>query len=159
MASQYPYFGFFPALRINKSIELGDWLVGEPPPDTPWRSNEFRELAIRLVQSVAEQGFADSALLWHRERGFSGECPASEVAHAIQTAVGFAVLDANDHIAPDDLNRGSQIATTENAELYLQPVDERTVSPPDPMGTKIIAITGDQRTTRWCADTRRPWSC
>lgn len=49
--------------------------------------------------------------------------PEPEVWAAIRATLCFVALDANDHIR-DDLNAASFLATSENAELYTQPIDE-----------------------------------
>jgi hypothetical protein len=120
---QYPHFGFFPALPFAKNIALGDWLVGNPPADVAWRSERFKSLAELLMASFEKIGFKNGARLWHRERGFDGALPTNEEISAIQAAIRFAVLDANDQIF-GNLNAGYYLATTENAELFLQPIVE-----------------------------------
>ena len=62
-------------------------------------------------------------MLWHRDRGFDGTKPTDEEIAAIRAAVTFAVLDANDRIS-DDGNKGWHLATTENADIFIQPIDE-----------------------------------
>jgi hypothetical protein len=103
---------------------MGEWVVGLPPDGTPWRSDVFKDLAHKLLTSVVERGFRDPASLWHRTRGFSGEVPSEHARVAIQAAVRFAALDANDFYRMTDLNRGSFITTSENSTLFLQPIDE-----------------------------------
>jgi len=61
-------------------------------------------------------------MLWHRDRGFDGLLPSNEEIQAIRAAVAFAVLDANDRVP--ELNRGHYLATADNADLFLQPIDE-----------------------------------
>jgi hypothetical protein len=119
-----PHVGFFPALPLARTLDLGDWLVGLPSPDVPWRTDRLRELTQTLMASFSDSGFDNGALVWHRERGFDGTLPPDEARAAIAAAVGFAVLDTNDRL--DDLNKGHFLATTENAALYFQPIDEET---------------------------------
>lgn len=126
MLEARPMVGFFPALPVEKRLEFGDWMVGPLPDDVPWRSARFDELVKALLASVARNGFRNSALLWHRERGLDGQMPAPDVIEAIQAAVRFAVLDSNDRVlARDRENVGHYLATSENAELYVQPIDEK----------------------------------
>lgn len=125
MSPEYPCIGFFPALPLKRTLVLGDWMVGGPPDDTPWRSARFRELAETLHSSFSAFEFQGGAMLWHRERGFDGTPPSSAEIDAIRAAVGFAVLDANDRLfGHRGLNPGDYLATAENGELYLQPIDE-----------------------------------
>lgn len=42
---------------------------------------------------------------------------------AIRATICFVVIDANDHVR-DDANAGRYLATSENAELFSQPIDE-----------------------------------
>jgi hypothetical protein len=66
-------------------------------------------------------------MLWNRKDGFSGQLPTDQVYGAIQAAIRFAALDANDFSENDD-NRAFYLVTAENAELFLQPVDEASGS-------------------------------
>lgn len=121
--SKHPYIGFFPALPVANNLDLGEWLVGTPPAEVTWRSPRFKELSETLFASFAKVGFGERSLLWHRDRGFDGQLPPDNIIRAIQAGVRFAVLDANDDVRGDP-NAGYYLATTENAELYLQPIDE-----------------------------------
>lgn len=118
-----PFFSFFPALPLSKTLRLGDWCIGTPDTDVPWRSARFRELALAHVASFAKEGFKDGAWMWHHARGFDGSMPEPEVWSAIRATTCFVALDANDHVR-DDPNAAHYLATSENAELYTQPIDE-----------------------------------
>ena len=125
--SQQRYVAFFPALPLEKNIELGDWVVGTPPDATPWASRRFRDLSESLVRSFGQTGFTGGAMLWHRVRGFDGSKPPDEVCQAIHAALTFASLDANDRLRltePDDGNKRWDMATTENADMFIQRIDE-----------------------------------
>src|SRR5579862_9182157 len=110
MSSSDPHIGFFPSLRLKTNLRLGDWVVGSPPPGTPWVSTEFETLSNSLISSFKKRRFAGGARLWHRERGFDGKLPDSEACSAIHAAVAFAVLNANDLVPAGD--RECQLATT-----------------------------------------------
>jgi hypothetical protein len=106
------------------SLELGEWRIGKPPQGGAWRSPRFKSLAESLVKSFEKLGFRDIAMFWHRDRGFDGTIPRDAEIRAIQASVRFSALDANDQVL-SGRNVGHFLATTENAELFLQPVDER----------------------------------
>jgi hypothetical protein len=116
------YVGFFPALPLARNLELGEWVVGTPEDNTPWASRRFRDLSESLVRSFEKVRFKGGAMLWHRDRGFDGSKPSDEEIQAIRAAVAFAVLDANDPLPY--LNKGHYMATTDNADLFIQPIDE-----------------------------------
>ena len=121
------YVGFFPALPLAKNIELEEWVVGTAPADTQWASSRFRELSETLVRSFGKLGFSGGAMLWHRDRGFDGSKPSDNLIAAIHAAVAFAALDANDWLRPiegDNGNKSGDLATTENADLFIQSIDE-----------------------------------
>lgn len=107
---------------MDVAISLGEWCAGSPPSGTAWRSERFRDLTGDLLSTLARDGFKHSAMVWHRDRGFDGELLPDDIIEAIQASVRFAALDANDHLR-DDPNAGFYIATSENAELYVQPID------------------------------------
>jgi hypothetical protein len=122
MPSKNPHISFFPALPLAKNLELGEWVIGTPPAETRWAPGRFRELSLALVRSFEKRGFKNGALMWHRHLGFDGSLPTDEEIQAIRAAVAFAVLDANDPLP--DLNKGHYMATTDNADLFMQPIDE-----------------------------------
>lgn len=122
----HPCVSFFPALPLGRNLDLGDWLVGNPPKETRWRSERFRTLATDLLASFEKLGFESAALVWQRDRGFDGVRPTDDQIKALGAAVSFAVLDANDALASDDVNKGHFLATAENAAFYVQPIDEAT---------------------------------
>lgn len=115
--------GFFPALRLEKNLQFGDWMVGTPPRSTRWASPRFQEVSTLLIKSFEKRKLRDGALLWHRTRGFDGSRPDDADAVAIAAAVAFAALDANDLIPAHF--RPRQLASTENTELFLQPLDDK----------------------------------
>jgi hypothetical protein len=125
MTAPHPFFSFFPALPIEKTVSLGDWSVGCPSADVAWRSSGFRELAEKLLASFHELNFKNGALLWHKGRGFDGSRPSSAEIGAIRAAVAFAAFDANDRLfGHTGLNPGHSLVTTENTDLFIQPIDE-----------------------------------
>lgn len=119
----HPFFSFFPALPLSKTLRLGDWSIGKPSPDVAWRSPRFKELALKHLDAFAKEGFKDGALMWHQDRGFDGSMPEPAIWTAIKASMCFAALDANDQLL-DDPNAVHYITTSENAELYTQPIDE-----------------------------------
>lgn len=121
--SSNPFFSFFPALPLSKTLHLGEWCIGTPDPKVPWRSPRFEQLARTHLNAFAKEGFKNGALMWHRERGFDGSMPEPQVWAAIRATMCFVALDANDHLFHDP-NAVHYIVTSENAELYTQPIDE-----------------------------------
>lgn len=122
-ATSNPFFSFFPALPLSKTLCLGDWCIGYPTDEVRWRSARFKELALTHFKTFENQGFTGGALMWHRERGFDGSMPEPTVWSALRAAVCFVALDANDHVR-DLPNAVHYLATSENAELFSQPLDE-----------------------------------
>lgn len=122
MLSPHPHVGFFPALPLEKTLALGEWMVGTPPADTPWRSPRFRELVETLLSSFRLLEFQAGSMLWHRERGFDGSAPSGDEMAAIRASVALTAFDTNDHLA--DWRKARCLVTAENAALYLQPIDE-----------------------------------
>lgn len=117
------HIGIFPALPLEKNVEIGEWIVGTAPTETLWATERFKELSLAFYRSFEGAGFKGGAMLWHRDRGFDGSHPEGQELGALAQAVTFATLDANDQIT-DDLNRGMYLATTENAAFFLQPIDD-----------------------------------
>jgi hypothetical protein len=124
MLPEARYFSFFPTLPLANNVDVGEWIAGTPPADTPWVSEPFKRLAETLLGSFERRRFTGGAMLWHRDGGFDGSKPSDDDIAAIRAAVTFAVLDANDRIQSDD-NRAHFMATAENADLFVQPINER----------------------------------
>jgi hypothetical protein len=99
-------------------------MVGNAPRETPWVSERFRELSEALIRSFEPAGFQGGAMLWHRTRGFDGTHPEDKELRALVQAVTFAALDTSDRHARDR-STARYSATTENGELFLQPIDEK----------------------------------
>lgn len=118
----YPYFSFFPALPLSKTLRLGDWCIGTPDTKVSWRSERFQKLAQAHAESFVKRGYKGGAWMWHHAHGFDGSKPADEIWSAIRATICFVVLDANDYVRGDP---AASFATSENAELYTQPIDEK----------------------------------
>jgi len=119
-----PFFSFFPALPISKTLQLGDWCIGYPATDVAWHSTRFKELALTHMNTFEKQGFKQGALMWHRTHGFDGSMPDERTWAAIRASVCFVAIDANDHVR-NDPNAVHFLSTSENAELFTQPIDEQ----------------------------------
>lgn len=76
------------------------------------------------MSALDKEGFKDPAIVWRADRGLNGEAPDQATAAAMQAAIKFAALDANDQ-SEGSLNRGRELATAENGTLHIQPVDEK----------------------------------
>lgn len=123
MPDLYRKLCFFPALPLSKNVQLGDWIVGAPPDDTKWATIRFKELSELALSAFDRLGFRRPSLMWHSKNGFDGEMPQLEECGAIQSSVRFAALDYND-ATDGDPNRAYDLVTSENAELFIQPLDE-----------------------------------
>lgn len=118
-----PAFSYFPALSVRSTFQLGPWSIGSLPDDVAWRSPRFESLVRGLLAALAEGGFRDPAVVWRTDAGLNGDAPDRPTAAAMQAAVRFAALDANDQ-SEGSLNRGRELATAENGVLHVQPVAE-----------------------------------
>jgi len=120
--SELPCLSFFPALRLARNVDLGAWIVGAPPADAAWRSQRFRALGTKLLDSFDDIGFTSPAIVWSPDSGLDGT-PPRDAAKALEAAIRFATLDANDQVDREH-NAGHFLATSENCALYIQPIDE-----------------------------------
>jgi Apea-like HEPN len=118
-----PYFSFLPFLPLSNTIPLGEWNIGVPDSGVSWCTPRFKELANTHLASFEKLGFPRGALMWHRERGFDGSKPDDKTLAAIRATITFVGLDANDLIRPTQL-AAHNFVTSENTELYIQPIDE-----------------------------------
>lgn len=108
-----PAFCYFPALSLRSTLRLGPWCIGSLPAVVNWRTPRFESLARGLLAAPDKGGFSDPAVVWRADAGVNGEAPEGTTAAAMQSAVRFAILDANDQ-SEGSLNRGRELATAEN---------------------------------------------
>jgi hypothetical protein len=120
----HPILCFFPALPLDRTLEFGEWRLGTPPADVVWRPDPFKRLAQALLASFENARYRDGAVLYHRDRGIDGTAPEVPSLRALYAAVAFAAADSNANLV-NDPNAGHSFLTTENAHLFVQPVDEQ----------------------------------
>jgi hypothetical protein len=118
-----PAFSYFPALSLRSTFRLGPWSVGSLPEGLSWRSPRFESLVRGLLTALGDSGFRDPAIVWRTGAGLDGDAPDGPTAAAMQAAIRFAALDANDQ-SEGSLNRARELATAENGILHIQPVNE-----------------------------------
>jgi hypothetical protein len=127
MQTERRFVGYFPALPLEKNLELGEWIAGVPPSGTPWASDRFRELSEKLVWSYQKRGFTDASMLWHRDRGFDGSKPS----------------DAEIGCARDGTRRSP------SGELKVRRSTRRPAGlPPERHGTALAGAHGDYGVVR-----------
>lgn len=112
-------------LPLRDEVSLSDWSIGPVPTSPVWKSERFERLAEAMRHSFSTDESPPGAALWNTEHGFDGSVPADVVLEAIRAAIRFAALDANDDVF-DMPNAANLLATSENAALYVQPIDEQS---------------------------------
>ncbi|MCC7061552.1 MAG: hypothetical protein IT456_02040, partial [Planctomycetes bacterium] len=128
MSATNPVLLYFPAIPAPhgmlepSSLGISQWRIGVPGPNVPWRDDRFRRLSLAFVDTFTPR-FGAGCLVWRVQGGFDGAMPSEDDLAALQLAVTFCLLDANDSIDRSDPNGGHYLSTTENGLLVVQPID------------------------------------
>lgn len=120
-----PVLVFCPYLQLQAPYEFAGWWIGPLDSfDGPWNPPELREAATELLARFVDVGGKTIArpTLVASIDGISGEPPPDIEALALAIALGS--LARNPHGPQDDDDRQSwRTITTDNADLWVQPVD------------------------------------
>lgn len=118
----------FPFLSITQPIEFGPWWLG--PLDQyqgPWLSPAFETAARRFLGSFRDSSgkpLGSGALLARAENaGADGVPPSAAEYQALELAVALGVIDQNLFWSASEPVNGRDVATTDNAALWIQPLD------------------------------------
>lgn len=76
----------------------------------------------KFVDPIAER-IASPSLLCRRDLQIDGQRPSDEEIGALQEAIAFAFLDENPRSRPGNRHEAWKVITTDNAELYVWPID------------------------------------
>ncbi len=123
---------FAPFLPVGKHIQFADWTIGRLSDfEGKWLSNEFETLARTFLNSFRYKGksFSDKmAIFCPVDSKLGSWSPAESDVHkekyqALQHAVTFSCLDANQSLSVKQRQWNEGIITSDNTEIYAWPLD------------------------------------
>lgn len=125
MTNERPYLLVAPYLPLSKRIEVDEWSVGPPEAfEAAWADRGFQEAATAFMEKFRNaegRPIERPALIAPRAGPIDGAFPGAERFEALQLALHFGLLDANPLWHPDA--DGWWTATTDNSDLWAQPID------------------------------------
>ena len=126
-----PYLLFCPYLPLPSSdefIEFGDWTLGSLRAfEDRWTNPRFKSQSEKFLSKFkkpqGDEPIRNPTLLCRKGKELDGEKPSDEELRALELSLAFGFLDANPEQGPDDQQEAWGMVTTENAELFLWPID------------------------------------
>lgn len=125
--NSHPVVLTLPYLKLAQPITFDGWWLGPSASYTgTWLSDPF-ELAARQVlgafRDVGGSAIEQPALLVRAAVGADGALPSRAELEALRLALAFATVDQNRYWSPGGQNDAWSTATTDNAVLWIQPID------------------------------------
>lgn len=123
----HPTLLAFPLLPLKKALTFGPWWLGPTEQfEGPWFSPEFEARARRFLSAFRDssgQPITGGALLARTDTGADGQPPNGGESTALELAVGFATIDQNPYWSPTTSTTAWNVATTDNAAMWIQPLN------------------------------------
>jgi hypothetical protein len=139
-----PVLIFCPYLDLREGQSVGDWDV------TPiatysgrWRDNAFEKRARQFLarfQNPDGRPITNPSLVTNKATGADGALPGSLEVEALQLALHLGLLDTNPAWAPG--LDGNWIATSDNSELFIWPLDVDGGGVATQRGAIVKVLTG-----------------
>jgi hypothetical protein len=126
MSAPTPVVLALPVLPLRRPVEFGPWWLGSLEDfQGPWLSSEFESSARRFLgafRDSSDDAIEKPAIIARREGGADGQPPTIAEHRAISAAIAFAVINQNPYWSEEVANAAWQVATTDNADLWVQPL-------------------------------------
>lgn len=123
----HPYLMFCPYLSLDKPLPCGPWDLGPLEAfDGRWADRLFEAQAKSFLKKFVDRNgnpIARPVLVVARQGAIDGALPTPAEIEALENAIGFAFLDQNPRREAESGQQGWQVITTDNAELFVWPVD------------------------------------
>ncbi len=125
--SPNPYVAVCPYLPLAQPVVFAGWWLGPASAfDGRWLSPAIKEATHRFLACFRTQDgrpIDRPSLLARVDGGVDGALPNDRERLALGSTIDFITLDANPYWSTDTQTAGWSIATTDNADLWLQPLN------------------------------------
>ena len=124
--SSNPVLTAFPYLPLAQPLQVGPWTVAPLSEfKGTWASSRFETSARAFLAAFRTPagGDLENPAVVARHGALDGCAPTPAERNVLERAVGFAVIDSNPYWADETKYAGHQIATSDNADLWVQPLD------------------------------------
>lgn len=124
VVSERPVVLACPYLPLRRPVEFSGWWLG--PLDQykgTWARPEFESRVRQFLRSFRVPGGGEidnPSLLARLEGGANGDPPTSAEQRALEQVIAYATIDSNPWWKPGA--QGWAVATTDNADLWVQPI-------------------------------------
>lgn len=148
MTSHRPYVIAAPYLPLKKRVDFGGWSAG--PADSfagRWKDDAFEKSAKSFLSKFRDangKGIKKPALIARTDGGVDGKFPGEKELEALQLALHFGTLNANPNWEPDA--DGWWVASSDNSEVWAQPIDIREGRIALDRGSLITVTSGGGKT-------------
>lgn len=124
--AQHPVVMLLPFLPLEAPVTFGGWWLGPLSEYSgEWASADL-EAATRTIASRFSAGdhqLDHPSLLARLDLGVDGLIPSAEAIEALRPAIGFATIDQNPYWSEVTSTQSYCVATADNADLWVQPID------------------------------------
>lgn len=125
--STHPVVSLVPYLPVSAPVRFEGWQLGPLESfDGPWLSEAFEE-SVRMLAGVFRDAggrpLARPSILTREATGADGVPPSRDELACLQAAIAFGVIHQNNYWSEDTRFDGWRTATSDNAMLWVQPLD------------------------------------
>lgn len=125
MTSHLPYLLFCPYLPLRRRTSFAQWMIAPlAEHEGVWRDSDFEKQAkafLAKFQDARGKPIKNPALVGNVKTGIDGVFPGEREFEALQLGLHFATLETNPAWEPEA--DGSFAVTTDNSDLWAQPID------------------------------------
>ncbi len=159
-ASTNPVLMTLPYLPLTEPVEFSGYWLG-PLKDFagPWRDEDFASKAEQFMNSFRDASGAalkPGALLVPTAAGADGVGVDPDKYQALRLSIGFAAIDQNPTWSPDTQDDTWRVATADNADLWMQPIDTSDGWIALDRGGRVTTTVGGMRLTDEAFEIRAP---
>ena len=126
----FPYLLFCPYLPLpptDEPVSFADWELGPLQSfKDRWADPQFKEQATAFLRKFVrtdDKPIKNPALLCRKGTQLNGQQPSPKEVRALELSLAFAFIDRNPRCLPENQDEGWGMVTTDNAELYVWPID------------------------------------
>ena len=142
----HPCLLFCPYIAMDQPVEFADWEQGPLRSfEDRWAEPKFKAQAIAFLCKffgTHNKPIDNPALLCRKGKQLDGQQPSQNEMRALELSLAFAFVDCNPRTLPANQDERWAMVTTDNAELYLWPIDLKQGRVTTNTGYMVLVRTG-----------------